>query len=108
MTELEEACLQLKTECLKLPLICPTRWKCNHKMITAVQRMKEPLLYLKKHNSNFEKLVPTEDELEYFKNLSNMLKQVNYCSDFLSSEKSIRLGNALYHVKLLVQGQLEL
>ena len=31
-------------------------------MITALQRMKEPLLYLKKHNSDFEKLVPTEDE----------------------------------------------
>ena len=60
MTELEEACLQLKTECLKLPLICPTRWNCHHKMITALKRMKEPL-----HNSDFEKLLPTEDEFEY-------------------------------------------
>ena len=41
MTELEEACLRLKTECLKLPLICPTRWNCHHKMITALQGMKE-------------------------------------------------------------------
>ena len=104
MIELEEACLQLKTECLKLPLICPTRWNCHRKMITALQRMKEPLLYLKRHNSGFEKLVPTEDEFEYFKSLSNMLKQVKDCSDFLSSEKSVRLDNALYHVKLLVQG----
>ena len=104
MTELEEACLRLKTECLKLPLICPTKWNCHHKMITALQRMKEPLLYLKRHNSDFEKLVATKDEFEYFKSLSNMLKQVKDCSDFLSSEKSVRLDNALYHVKLLVQG----
>ena len=90
MTELEEACLRLKTECLKLSLICPTRWNCYQKMITAVQRTKEPLLYLKRHNSDFEKLVPTEDEFEYFKSLSNMLKQVKDCSDFLSNEKSVR------------------
>ena len=85
MTKLEEACLRLKIECLKLPLIYPTRWNCHHKMITALKRMKEPLLYLKRHNSDFEKLVPTEDEFKYFKSLSNMLKQVKDCSDFLSS-----------------------
>ena len=66
--------------------------------------MKEPLLYLKGHNSDFKKLVPTEDEFEYFKSLNNMLKQVKDCSDFLSSVKSVRLDNALYHIKLLVQG----
>ena len=104
MTELEEACLRLKTECLKLLLICPTRWNCHHKMITALQRMKEPLLYLKRHKSGFEKLVPTDDEFEYFKSLSNKVKLVKDCSDFLASEKSVRLDNALYHVKLLVQG----
>ena len=46
----------------------------------------------------------SEDEFEYFKSLSNMLKQVKDCSDFLSSKKSIRMDNTLYHVKLLVQG----
>ena len=66
--------------------------------------MKETLLYLKRHNSDFEKLVPTEDEIEYFESLSNMFKQVKDCSDFLSSEKSVRLDNDLYHIKLLVQG----
>ena len=104
ITELEEPYLRLKTECLKLPLICPTRWNCHHKIITALQRMKEHLLYLKRHNSDFEKLVPTEDKFEYFKSLSNMLKQVKDCSDFLSSEKRVRFDNALYHVNLLVQG----
>ena len=73
-------------------------------MIPAVQRMKEPLLYLTRHNSNFEKLVPTEDEFEYFKSLSNMLKQLKDCTDFLSNEKSVRLDNSLYRVNLLVQG----
>ena len=48
--------------------------------------------------------MPTEDEFEYFKSLSNMLKQLKDCTDFLSSEKSVRLDNSLYHVKLLVQG----
>ena len=104
MTKLKEVCLRLKTGCLKLPLVCPTRWNCHHKMISAVQRMKEPLLYHKRHNSDFEKLVPTKDEFGYFKRLSNMLKHVKDCSDFLSSEKSVRLDNGLYHVKLLVQG----
>ena len=66
--------------------------------------MKESFLYLKRHNSDFEKLVSTEDEFEYFSSLSNMLKQVKDCSDFLSSEKSVRLDNSLYLVKLLVLG----
>ena len=60
--------------------------------------------HLKRHNSDFEKLVPTMNEFEYFKSLSNMLKQLKDCSDFLSSQKSVRSDNALYHVKLLAQG----